>query len=295
MFLAKVSLLISFLVLANIYCVEGSFKERDKVLYKDLGTLYFSPGEKTRARRTYSVPQLVCMKGCHYPQPKVVQCTNTGWDGSSNLWKCKSDLDSNYMLDNVEIVCEGYNSPDDPYVTVGSCSLEYSIKPKKGSGGGFGDSGIIFIIFCLLLIFILYKTCLSPSEEVRQNSTTNDDRPDDGHGPQMGWNIPGMNQRRGPGHTPGRGYGFMPQGDTCGNQGNAGGGGGGFWTGLATGGVLGYLFSGNRDRNTGYRNMHGSSSFSNNDWTSRGSSGLFSSEDNSSNSESVSTARYRQR
>lgn len=57
----------------------------DKVLYKDLGTLYFSPGEKTRARRTYSVPQLVCLKGCHYPQPKQVQCTNAGWDGSSNL------------------------------------------------------------------------------------------------------------------------------------------------------------------------------------------------------------------
>lgn len=64
----------------------------------------------------------------------------------------------------------------------------------------------------------------------------------------MGWNIPGMNQRRRPGNSPGYGFGSTPRGDTCGNQGNAGGGLGGFWTGLAAGGALGYMFGGNNNR-----------------------------------------------
>ena len=76
-------------------------------------------------------------------------------------------------------------------------------------------------------------------------SFTNDDRPDDGTGPGMGWNIPGMHQRRPPGSR-----GFTPSAprpNACGNEENVGGGGGGgFWTGLATGGVLGYLMGGNR-------------------------------------------------
>lgn len=61
----------------------------------------------------------------------------------------------------------------------------------------------------------------------------------------MGWNIPGMNQRHTPGNS--RGFGFTPRPNACGNQDNlGGGGGGGFWTGIATGGVLGYLMGGNR-------------------------------------------------
>lgn len=65
----------------------------------------------------------------------------------------------------------------------------------------------------------------------------------------MGWNIPGMNQqhRRRPGNDPG--YGFAPRGNTCNQQNQGeGGGAGGFWTGLATGGVLGYMMGGNRGR-----------------------------------------------
>ncbi|XP_034237397.1 store-operated calcium entry-associated regulatory factor-like isoform X2 [Thrips palmi] len=263
------------LVLMNIDWISASFKERDKVLYKDLGTLYFSPGEKTRARRTYSVPQLVCLKGCHYPQPKQIQCTNAGWDGTSNLWKCKSDLDSNYALDSPEVICEGYSSPDDAYVTVGSCSLEYSIKPRNvKNGGGLEVASILFFLFCLFLIVVLCKIFLWPdNEQLRQNSFTDDDGPDDGHGPnngngpQMGWNIPGMNQQ----YRRHRG-GFAPRSDSCGNQQNQSDGHGYNRMSAPSFGGLG----------EGYSN--------------RRSSGLFTPGDGeSSNSESVTTARYRQR
>ena len=276
--------------------VTASFKERDKILYKDLGTLYFSPGERTRARRTYSVPQLQCLKGCQYPQPSLVECTNTGWDGSSNLWKCKSNLDSSYALDNVEIVCEGYSSADDPYVTVGSCSLEYSIKKKSTSSDTSSFvMGAFICVFVLVACYILFNMVTRSNEEPmqrNQNSFTNDDYPDDGQGPQMGWNIPGMNQRRAPGTQQGFGSGSAPRPNTCNDQGARNAGRGDFWSGLATGGVLGYLMGSNRNSGSYSGTSYRSSGF--NPRRSSGSSGLFAS-DSGSTSESVTTARYRQR
>lgn len=325
-------LMISLLVMMNGDWVEASFKERDKVLYKDLGTLHFYQGQHTTARRTRPVPQLVCLKGCNYPQPSVVQCSNAGWDGTSNLWKCKAQLEQPYALDQVEVVCEGYNRPDDPFVTVGSCSLEFSIKRKGKSVPGAVDEppvkAIPFVLCVAVLIFLMYKICLKPEDDgadTRPNGSGGGSGPDDGHGPgpgsgpgrgpQMGWNIPGMNQRHR--HAPNApGYGFAPGSGSCGDQGTAdgangsGGSGSGFWTGLAAGGVLGYLAGGNRNRNTAqsssffgggstggmFSSGETESSYFGRGSSSEGTSGLFgSNEDEPSTSESVATARYRQR
>ncbi|XP_026288411.1 store-operated calcium entry-associated regulatory factor isoform X1 [Frankliniella occidentalis] len=308
-------LVFTILVFAQTDWVKAS--KPDRILYKNLGTLYFYPGEITRSRRTLAVPQLVCLKGCQYPQPISVKCENVGWDGSSNLWRCTAELDSEYALDKPEVVCEGYSSPDDSYVTAGSCSLEYSIKRKGSSKSSFtspieppGLSGVLFILFCMFLLYVLYITCVKPDTEAQQNrSYTNNDGPDDGRGPQMGWNIPGSNPRNRR-NSPGFGFGNQPRDDTCGGNnypaGGSGGGGPGFWTGLAAGGILGSMFGGGASSGSGYRNTQSSSPRRTSSGFSAPSSGFSapsapssgwgeSGSGSGSTSQSEATARYRQR
>ena len=36
-------------------------------------------------------------------------------------------MDNMFRFGNIEVVCEGYDYPDDPYITKGSCGLEYTL------------------------------------------------------------------------------------------------------------------------------------------------------------------------
>ncbi|KAJ8269366.1 hypothetical protein COCON_G00119730 [Conger conger] len=81
--------------------------------------------------------------------PDVVQCQNKGWDGVDVQWECKTDMDNAYRFGRIEVSCEGFNHPDDPYILKGSCGLEYALELTEegrqrrrgggGGGGGFGD------------------------------------------------------------------------------------------------------------------------------------------------------------
>ena len=46
-------------------------------------------------------------------------------------WECKADMDNLYRFGSVEVVCEGYDYPDDPYILKGSCGLEYTLELTK--------------------------------------------------------------------------------------------------------------------------------------------------------------------
>ena len=46
-------------------------------------------------------------------------------------WECKSDMDNLYRFGEIEVICEGYDYPDDPYITKGSCGLEYTLEYTK--------------------------------------------------------------------------------------------------------------------------------------------------------------------
>jgi len=48
-------------------------------------------------------------------------------DDGQVRWECSANLPSDASLGPVEVSCEGYDSPSDPYVLVGSCSLSYSL------------------------------------------------------------------------------------------------------------------------------------------------------------------------
>ena len=191
--------------------------------------------------------------------------------------ECKSDMDNLYRFGSVEVVCEGYDYPDDPYILKGSCGLEYTLELTKeghnrqnnnhdygyGSnsysnnyGGsyssyskhnkttGIGDL-IVFAAVCLV-IYALYKTCIDTTNNQNMgdrmySSTGNDGGYPGGSPGGGGWGFGGNNQNQG--YQRYNDYGN----DNCGGNARRGGtgGGGGFWSGMATGGLLGYMF-GNR-------------------------------------------------
>lgn len=82
-------------------------------LYKD---------EFTTGRRTRPVPQLVCDGApCARYTPDVVRCTNAGGRGAHIDWTCRAELPDSMRLGRVEVSCEGFDAPGDPYVLEGTC------------------------------------------------------------------------------------------------------------------------------------------------------------------------------
>ncbi|NWT36948.1 SARAF factor, partial [Rissa tridactyla] len=152
------------------------------VLLREVQALTLRRGQYTTSRRTAAVPQLQCTggsAGCSHV-PEVVQCYNKGWDGYDVQWQCKADLENTYRFGQIEVSCEGYDYPDDPYILRGSCSLLFKLElTKEGerkvkSSGSFGSgyyqsrkdssdsgAGTIVIIVLLVLAFGVYKLFLS--------------------------------------------------------------------------------------------------------------------------------------
>jgi hypothetical protein len=47
--------------------------------------------------------------------------------------QCEADLPSRLKLGRVQVSCEGYSHPDDPYILRGSCGLEYTLEATGNS------------------------------------------------------------------------------------------------------------------------------------------------------------------
>jgi len=206
--------------------------------------------------------------------PHTVQCHNVGWDGQDVQWECKTDMEGDFRFGQIDVICEGYDYPDDPYILKGSCGLEYTLDyTREGSqrknhdyyGGGGASYGsnyhhtyhqsnkwsglndLLLLGVAGLVIYAFYRTCLAGQGHEygdRTYSSTNDDYgyPGGNNPGGGGWHTPGYNNR--PGHG-GGGGGFYDNADCQRRPGRQGGGAGGFWTGMATGGLMGYMF-GNR-------------------------------------------------
>ncbi|KAF9430214.1 Rab GDP dissociation inhibitor alpha [Entomortierella beljakovae] len=82
---------------------------KQKVLLQDVQTLTLHRGRMTAGRRSSPVPQISCVGGnaCGDYEPEVVQCRNTGFDGSDVQWKCQADLPDNLRFGELEVNCEG--------------------------------------------------------------------------------------------------------------------------------------------------------------------------------------------
>lgn len=42
-------------------------------------------------------------------------------------WECKTDMDNAYRFGKIEVVCEGYDYPNDDYILKGSCGVRSDI------------------------------------------------------------------------------------------------------------------------------------------------------------------------
>lgn len=101
------------------------------VLLSSVQSLTLKAGHHTTSRRGPPVPQLECTGGdCDRgaQHVKVMQCTNKGADSFGvPQWECKAELPSDWRLGTTDVSCEGYSSPEDPFILAGSCGVEYSI------------------------------------------------------------------------------------------------------------------------------------------------------------------------
>lgn len=285
------------------------------VLLRDVQALTLYRGRYTTARRSSPVPQLQCVggsAGCKAFVPEVVQCQNKGWDGVDVQWECKTDMDNAYRFGRIEVSCEGYSHPDDPYILKGSCGLEFTLdltdegrRRTQGSGsshygstgfGGLGDfassffsgfsgnkhhhqhhhgsqqrrqssfpsagedsGSLLVVVVLLLLAYGVYKLFLSGSTNQWGQDGGQAGYPGDNHQGYAGGPPPPGFKPDFTGHADANpGYGFHSD-YTHGPQYPGGraarGTGGGFWTGMGTGGMLGYLFG--RQRSQPHSSYHG--------------------------------------
>ncbi|KAM6469530.1 store-operated calcium entry-associated regulatory factor isoform 2-T2 [Liasis olivaceus] len=174
-----VRLLLPLLVVLTGAHLALGREQQERILLREVQALTLHQGRYTNYRRTSPVPQLQCTggsAGCTAYTPEVVQCYNKGWDGYDVQWECKAHLDTSYHFGKIEVSCEGYDYPDDPFILKGSCGLEYTLElTKEGQhkastlagtyysaishsfGLGFG---VILVILFVVFVFGIYKLFL---------------------------------------------------------------------------------------------------------------------------------------
>jgi len=116
-----------FIAILSLLLVGPVVSEDNKVKLVDVQAITLRTGELTTGRRSSPLQQLVCQGTCTN-SPTTVQCKNMGTDGHDVQWECTADLNEGVSFDIMEVNCEGYDYPDDPYVLVGSCQLRYTLK-----------------------------------------------------------------------------------------------------------------------------------------------------------------------
>ncbi|CAN0141243.1 unnamed protein product [Scytosiphon promiscuus] len=150
----------------------------EKVLLADVEALTFTRGRMTTSRRTAPMPQLICYSdsvgsaGCPRDARWLFQtalCRNrgTGDDGQPR-WECTANLPSDASLGTVEVSCEGFDGPSDPYVLVGSCSLSYSLDGVgpgmwSGSSSRFNLGHLVFLLIFGSFALRIFRAWGKPS------------------------------------------------------------------------------------------------------------------------------------
>ncbi|KAF2790814.1 DUF1183-domain-containing protein [Melanomma pulvis-pyrius CBS 109.77] len=277
-----------------------ALRSGNKIKLSNVQSLTLRSGLKTSHRRVPAMPQLSCVGGSARGlyEVDVMRCKNAGYDYNEEdiQWTCTATLPEEFKLGSTEVICEGYDSPDDPYVLKGSCGVEYRLvltskgeekypgkkRPSHGDDDGAHYSKtagekiaaalfwIVFISVALWIAYGWYSTWAA------------------GRGTTGGWgNRPGWGGGGGGGG--GGGWGGGPDDNDPPppydyqapkprpSYGATDGWRPGFWSGALGGAAAGYAAgrSGNRTSNSGsgwgYNNGEGSSR------SSSGSSGSYSS------------------
>lgn len=193
-----------------------------------------------------------------------MRCTNQGssWGDEDIQWSCKASLPEELKLGGTEVICEGYNSPDDPYVLKGSCGVEYQVSltrkgeqryPDIANGGGWFNDGrggtdwgawVFTLIFVSVLVWIIYSACWR-AQEAGANRPR---RARGGWQPGPGGWGPGGGGGDGGNDDPPPPYpGTKPPGTDSWKP--------GFWSGAAGGAAAGY-WAGSRNNRDNQQHRH---------------------------------------
>lgn len=130
------------------------------VLLSDVHELHFSSNHYTTNHRTAPVLQLKCVGGSgwrYVNQIKYGYCFNLNY-GTNYMdpkWKCTITAPDNTYVESTTVVCEGYNYANDPYITEGSCSLEYQLIDKNPTFESESHSLFIGMFFMALFAILL--------------------------------------------------------------------------------------------------------------------------------------------
>ncbi|PPQ67518.1 hypothetical protein CVT25_006059 [Psilocybe cyanescens] len=111
----------------------------------------------------------------------VASCYGCGHGLCGGCATCEADLPDSLRFGRVQVSCEGWSKPGDPYVLKGSCSLEYRLVeiPKKllhdsdsplFSASSYDWTGILFSILWLAFLGIILYSFLQSC--LRSNTTT---------------------------------------------------------------------------------------------------------------------------
>lgn len=225
-----------------------------KIPLRNIDSLVFNRDSKTTGRRSSPIPQMQCTGGPCHLSPSSVFCKNIGLDANDGVnWECKASLPNGVTLGRVEVSCEGYDYPEDPYILKGSCGLEYTLDGATTTHNSYDSSyhndhyrphysssyssssfmsSIVSILVFLVIAFMIARACSPQSTHFR------------GGGGGSAW---------GPhDNPPPYGSGVYSSTASCAAPSSsaaaaAGGQGAGFWTGLGLGGLGGYFMGRNRN------------------------------------------------
>ncbi|KAI5842657.1 hypothetical protein DFP73DRAFT_608328 [Morchella snyderi] len=179
-------------------CAEAAFSQQ-KVLLSRIDTLTLRSDMMTKGRRVSPIPQLKCVGGDGRGRYEVdvMRCKNRGSDyGDENIsWSCTADLPREFKLGATDVICEGYDSPDDNYILKGSCGVEYRLALTDYGYEKYGSSAwtnrftndnststnitlfIFWIVFFGILGWIIYSALTSSSTARRAPRTAGGARP----------------------------------------------------------------------------------------------------------------------
>ncbi|KAL5444473.1 hypothetical protein PMIN06_008385 [Paraphaeosphaeria minitans] len=151
--------LLSSALLATTTLVAPALALRsDKVKLSKIQSLTLRKDAPTSHRRVSAIPQLKCIGGSARGRYEVdvMRCKNSGadYDDEDIQWTCTASLPEEFKLGSTDVICEGYDYPEDPYILKGSCGVEYRLvltdkgeekfgrkKPWFEGGDGSGDVG----------------------------------------------------------------------------------------------------------------------------------------------------------
>ena len=264
------------MLVLGLGAASGGWAPSDKILLREVQVLTLYPGKHTNYRRTSPVPQLQCTggsAGCAAYTLDVVQCYNKGWDGSDVQWECKANMDASYQFGKIEVSCEGYDYPDDPYILKGSCGLEYTLEltragqqktsffggsyssPSSHDSFGSGAGVVVLMILFVAFVYGTYKLFLCDNRQQHGFAYGDGDSGRYQQGPQTP-PPPGF-RSDGPYYQNPSPPGFKTSfaGATSGSSYDSHSG-PGFWTGLGAGGLLGYLAGSRRSPYHTYSPYH---------------------------------------